>query len=290
MGPFGDGFAESYGGLDFTGFAGGVWDQENNGDHFGAREYAKTQGRWLTPDPAGLAAVDPSNPQTWNRYAYVTNNPVSFTDPLGLLALPCYPNCGDDGGGDGGGGFDSCFFSGLFCGGGPPQPPIGPPRPPKNPEPPPKPPVLRRGAPECFAQLKTRGVNDAKAQMFGATHSFWYLQDSLGNQQIVSGGPTGPNGDGFLNVWPNPDINNAVDNVSATTSWNSGLSSGNCNGTEDLLTAADTWPQDTIPYSPLGPNSNSVANYLGQAGGFSPSPPWGSYGWNTSVLFPGYQQ
>jgi RHS repeat-associated protein len=84
MGPFGDGFTESYAGLDFTGFAAGVWDQENNGDHFGAREYAKTQGRWLTPDPAGLAAVDPSNPQTWNRYAYVTNNPVSLSDPSGL--------------------------------------------------------------------------------------------------------------------------------------------------------------------------------------------------------------
>jgi RHS repeat-associated protein len=110
MGPFGDGFTESYAGLDFTGFAGGVWDQENNGDHFGAREYAKTQGRWLTPDPAGLAAVNPSNPQTWNRYAYVTDNPVSFTDPKGLYIVDCVwefcspcPNCGS-GGGDGGGG------------------------------------------------------------------------------------------------------------------------------------------------------------------------------------------
>jgi RHS repeat-associated protein len=88
MGPFGDGFTESFAGLDFTGFAGGVWDQENNGDHFGAREYAKTQGRWLTPDPAGLAAVDPSNPQSWNRYAYVMNNPVSFIDPTGLACWP----------------------------------------------------------------------------------------------------------------------------------------------------------------------------------------------------------
>jgi RHS repeat-associated protein len=88
MGPFGDGFTETYTGLDFTSFAGGVWDQENNGDHFGAREYAKTQGRWLTPDPSGMAAVDPSNPQSWNRYAYVMNNPVSFTDPTGLA---CYP-------------------------------------------------------------------------------------------------------------------------------------------------------------------------------------------------------
>jgi len=91
---FGDGFTESYSGLDFTGFANGFWDAENNADHFGAREYAKAQGRWLSPDPAGLAAVNPMNPQTWNRYAYVANNPVSFVDPLGLLLEgPHNSNC-----------------------------------------------------------------------------------------------------------------------------------------------------------------------------------------------------
>ena len=85
MGPFGDGFTETTSPfIDFTGFAGGFWDAENNSDHFGAREYAKSQGHWLTPDPAGLAAVNPANPQTWNRYAYVSNNPTSFVDPSGL--------------------------------------------------------------------------------------------------------------------------------------------------------------------------------------------------------------
>ena len=93
MGPFGDNFTETNTSLDFTGFAGGFWDSENTGEHFGAREYHNTHGSWLSPDPAGLAAVDLSNPQTWNRYAYVGNNPVSFIDPLGLSDCPQGKTC-----------------------------------------------------------------------------------------------------------------------------------------------------------------------------------------------------
>jgi RHS repeat-associated protein len=33
------------------------------------RQYHATQGRWIQPDPGGTASVDPTNPQTWNRYA-----------------------------------------------------------------------------------------------------------------------------------------------------------------------------------------------------------------------------
>ncbi len=52
--------------------------------NFPARDYHPTQGRWLTPDPAGLAAVDLTNPQSFNRYAYVLGNPLALVDPLGL--------------------------------------------------------------------------------------------------------------------------------------------------------------------------------------------------------------
>ncbi len=48
------------------------------------REYRTAHGRWASPDPAGLGAVDPTNPQSWNRYAYVSNNPLLLVDPLGL--------------------------------------------------------------------------------------------------------------------------------------------------------------------------------------------------------------
>ena len=53
------------------------------------RRYSAAQSRWITPDPAGLRAVNPSNPQTWNRYAYVMNNPLAMTDVLGLDPHGC---------------------------------------------------------------------------------------------------------------------------------------------------------------------------------------------------------
>jgi RHS repeat-associated protein len=52
------------------------------------REYRTAHGRWTSPDPAGLGAVDPTNPQSWNRYGYVLNNPLALVDPLGLVP-PC---------------------------------------------------------------------------------------------------------------------------------------------------------------------------------------------------------
>jgi RHS repeat-associated protein len=42
------------------------------------------QGRWMSPDPGGLKAVKLDDPQTWNMYAYVRNNPTTRIDPTGL--------------------------------------------------------------------------------------------------------------------------------------------------------------------------------------------------------------
>jgi RHS repeat-associated protein len=94
---------------------GGGWT--TNLYDFLMREYRTGHGRWTSPDPAGLGAVDPTTPQTWNRYAYVSNNPLSFIDPLGLQeAGPICWNCGG-GGGWGVGGLaagDSLGFSDPF--------------------------------------------------------------------------------------------------------------------------------------------------------------------------------
>jgi RHS repeat-associated protein len=82
--PFGD--MQSCTGTDESPmhFTGQQWDSEDNLTTFWFRSDSTTQGRWSAMDPSGLAAVDPGNPQTWNRYAYVTNNPLRNIDPLGL--------------------------------------------------------------------------------------------------------------------------------------------------------------------------------------------------------------
>jgi RHS repeat-associated protein len=49
-------------------------------DNMHARQYAPLFGRFLSIDPV---RGDVDNPQTWNRYAYVLNNPVNLNDPSG---------------------------------------------------------------------------------------------------------------------------------------------------------------------------------------------------------------
>jgi len=80
---------------------GQVWQGGgSNGDAFGdlefqinyplppsaTRDYNQTLGRWMTPDPGGRKVVKLDNPQTWNMYAYVTDNPTTLNDPSGLQA------------------------------------------------------------------------------------------------------------------------------------------------------------------------------------------------------------
>jgi RHS repeat-associated protein len=74
--------------------------------------YRSSQGRWLSPDPAGMAAVDPSDPQTWNRYAYVRNSPLNKIDLQGLDGWDEGWGGGGDGGGWGDGGWGvNCTLS-----------------------------------------------------------------------------------------------------------------------------------------------------------------------------------
>jgi len=55
-------------------------DQESGNDYALARSYASGQGRFLAPDPLEGVVGDP---QSWNRYAYVENDPINLDDPSG---------------------------------------------------------------------------------------------------------------------------------------------------------------------------------------------------------------
>ena len=86
--PFGDGYANTGNDENSYHFAG--LDQDNSGnEHAQFREYSNMAGRWFSPDPYG-GSYDPTNPQSFNRYAYVLNNPLGLIDPVGLDPGDCF--------------------------------------------------------------------------------------------------------------------------------------------------------------------------------------------------------
>jgi RHS repeat-associated protein len=68
-------------------------DTESGNDYFNARYFGSSMGRFLSPDPMGGHY---ENPQTLNKYAYVVNNPLRYTDPTGLDIW--LQGCGKDSG------------------------------------------------------------------------------------------------------------------------------------------------------------------------------------------------
>jgi RHS repeat-associated protein len=64
-------------------FTGKERDSESGLDNFGARYNASTTGRFMTPDPKMPSVRHLLNPEKWNKYAYVLNNPLALVDPDG---------------------------------------------------------------------------------------------------------------------------------------------------------------------------------------------------------------
>jgi RHS repeat-associated protein len=60
-------------------------DAETGLDYMQARYYQGLHGRFTSADPL-LASGRLANPQSWNRYSYVLNNPVRLIDPTGYEA------------------------------------------------------------------------------------------------------------------------------------------------------------------------------------------------------------
>ena len=75
-------------------FTGKERDAESGNDYFGARYYASSMGRWMSPDwsakedPVPYAQLD--DPQSLNLYQYVRNNPLKNRDADGH---ECPPDC-----------------------------------------------------------------------------------------------------------------------------------------------------------------------------------------------------
>lgn len=82
MGTGGRITSQGYGGTDnvrqkFTSYE---RDDETGLDYAKARYYSSTQGRFTGPD---FGPFLPADPQSFNRYLYVQNNPLKFIDPTG---------------------------------------------------------------------------------------------------------------------------------------------------------------------------------------------------------------
>ena len=229
-------------------------------DYAEQRYYNNGTGRFWSVDPGGIGSADPSTPTSLNRYAYTNGDPVNFFDRRGLIAqapsaedcianpeyceawdwnsaygcnpgmyLVAQPGCETGGGG---GAEDS------------EAEPI-----------------------ECEAVMYYRPVDDPTAKKYKATHSYWEVVEYDPNTDttildVISGGPkerkrgTLKHGQGtYLDVWvQSPPV--PPDTPQNGTQWfDSGLSASNCTGVSRVLSAANSWPQDTILYKYLIDNT-----------------------------------
>lgn len=64
-------------------FTGKERDNETGLDYFIARYYSSPTGRFISPDPLYYTASRPGDPQQFNLYVYVRNNPLKLVDPDG---------------------------------------------------------------------------------------------------------------------------------------------------------------------------------------------------------------
>jgi len=69
--------------LKFTGHERDTNTEALSVDYMHARYYNPAMGRFLSVDPAMDTEKNLPEPQRWNRYAYVTNNPLKYDDPDG---------------------------------------------------------------------------------------------------------------------------------------------------------------------------------------------------------------
>lgn len=233
----------------------------------------------MNPLTGRFLSVDPEASEGQRRYEYAAADPVNGEDPSGnedlleyrplapmpFMWAPNWCQVAQDQNNPW-----ARYLPG--CGGPPPTPPFpctGP-----------------RCKPKCFAQLKYRPVNIA-----GKTHAFWWVQDRNSDWWVIDGGPALPAPVfGYLVDWITQGTVSRkypADNAETSGTWfDSGVSCQVCDQVDWLIDAARDWPPTPfgIWYHPItGPNSNSFARYVGEQGGFHPSPPPGSQAWDSPI-------
>src|SRR6185437_11637898 len=192
--PFGEEIAANTGGRDSTfgtqdfvnqKFTGQERDSETGLDFFQARYFSAALGRFNSPDP-GNAAASLFNPQSWNGYSYVANNPLTLIDPTGMDTCPegSENNCVDVNGGPPDPiSTDPCFFFNCWSAGSgyydkplkiiPPPPP------------PPKVPIIL--AKQTFSQCMAAHANDFSilGSVNAGTNAIFNRHDTYKNYVIL---------------------------------------------------------------------------------------------------------
>ena len=201
--------------------------------------------RWLSPDPTG---GDVMHPQSLNRYAYVSNNPATLDDPLGLFKED--PMCSDasyaishaDCSGEGLGcnplvsyvcnlevlcqQFGYCG-GGTVGGGGAPAPPSPPPA----------------GQPPLAG-----GAGAMGNAMFGGLITCTNAQVTIGGVQYPIGPTTcGLTPFGVLGLWGGTFASNLLSAQSLATTWNSLVASNGCGNLLFTTFGNDLLPVPTEP-------------------------------------------
>ena len=242
-------------------------------DYADQRFYASSYGRFNTPDPDGGSA-NPSKPGSWNRFAYVSGDPVNLRDGRGLEEDDCSQDYEEDGEIDEGCCLPTAWWSGgeqnyaCSTGGGPSGGGDG-----------------GGGPPVCTFTIYERGLDALGGIVVGgAAHTYIAETDtSLPGQIEYFEGQrsqyTTPQGtsdllQGYYGYTKGPLGAYPSDNPASNTPEGTLSGSQYCGLTATLANDVSKINSANIAYGLLGPNSNSVLRYFIQSLPVPPSGIW----------------